>query len=177
MTFDAHAYAIQTRRITEDGETYFKATVVELPHLATYESTAQEAYDVLIEDIEALHVSALELGHPFPAPYTDYAQGYSGRITLRLPKTLHRTLDEQALREGVSLNLHVVSLLTEGVTAKNVALHAGNSIRAVARDAITTAALMRGEDPMTEFVVTTGYSKTTHLNLSEEEDEKWTTQH
>lgn len=177
MTFDAHAYAIQTRRITENGETYFKATVIELPHLATYESTAQEAYDVLIEDIEALHVSALELGHPFPAPHADCALGHSGRITLRLPKTLHRTLDEQALREGVSLNLHVVSLLTQGSTAKDVVIHAGNSIRAVARDAITTAALMRGQDTPAGYVPMTGYSKTTQLDFHEKESEAWITQH
>lgn len=177
MTFDAHAYAIQTRRISEDGETYFKATVVELPHLATYESTAQEAYDVLIEDIEALHASALELGHPFPAPHADFTHAHSGRITLRLPRTLHRTLDEQALQEGVSLNLHAVTLLTEGATAKNVALHAGNSIRTIARNAITTAALMRGQDTEATHIVTTGYSSTSQVDFSENEDGKWTTRH
>lgn len=174
MTFDAHAFAIQTRRITENGETYFKATVAELPHLATYEDTPQEAYDVLIDDIEALHASALELKHPFPAPNTDH--GHSGRITLRLPKSLHRTLDSQATVEGVSLNLHVVTLLMQGATSADVTAQAGVEIRAVARSAITTAALMRGEEANGTYAVTAAYSNTSRVEIAEE-DEKWTVRH
>lgn len=178
MPFDPHAYAIQTRRILENGEPYFKATVAELPHLATYESSPQEAYDVLIEDIEALYLSSVELGHDFPSPQPESTMSHSGRITLRLPKTLHSNLDKQALCEGVSLNLHVVALLTEGSTAKNVALQAGLSIGALAKTAIASTTPLRGEDPMAHYTSSTGYSSTTHAFFSEKEESKWTpTQH
>lgn len=177
MPFDPHAYAIQTRRVLENGEPYFKATVAELPHLATYESSPQEAYDVLIEDIEALYLSSVELGHDFPSPQPESVMSHSGRITLRLPKTLHSNLDKQALSEGVSLNLHVVALLTEGSTAKNVALQAGLSISALATTVITSTT-PRGKDPMEHYTSSTGYSSTTHAFFSEKEESKWThTQH
>ncbi len=39
-----------------------------------------------------------------------------GRLTVRLPETLHRQLETQARREGVSLNQYIVYLLTRQVT-------------------------------------------------------------
>jgi hypothetical protein len=39
-----------------------------------------------------------------------------GRLTLRLPETLHRQLETQAQHEGVSLNQYIVYLLTRQVT-------------------------------------------------------------
>ena len=43
----------------------------------------------------------------------------SGRLLLRMPPTLHQALAEMATREGVSLNLLIVTLLARsvGVTA------------------------------------------------------------
>lgn len=172
MTFDAHAYAIQTRRIIEDGELIFKATVVELPHLATYESSAQEAYDVLIEDIEALHESALELVRPFPAPLSDSTSGHSGRITLRLPRSLHRDLDAQAQLDDVSLNTHVVNLLSAGAVAKNVVQQASAAILADVRSAKADDNLMQD---LVGTPITTGYSRKTQLEKGEEQ--QWKTMH
>jgi hypothetical protein len=39
-----------------------------------------------------------------------------GRLTLRLPETLHRQLEEQAQRERISLNQYLVYALTRQVT-------------------------------------------------------------
>jgi predicted HicB family RNase H-like nuclease len=38
---------------------------------------------------------------------------YSGKFALRLPKSLHRQLAEGAVRDGVSLNQYLVTLLAE----------------------------------------------------------------
>jgi predicted HicB family RNase H-like nuclease len=46
-----------------------------------------------------------------PLPATE--QDYSGKFVLRLPKSLHRRLAQQAEQEGVSLNQYAVSLLSE----------------------------------------------------------------
>ncbi len=171
MTFDAYAYAIHTRRVTLDGETYFKASVAELPHLATYENTAQEAYEVLIEDIKALHEAAVRLGHEFPAPIEEPSKEHSGRITLRLPRTLHRKLVEQCVYEDTSLNLYIVSLLSQGVSTANVASEVAASIKSIAKSAITAAALLRSEEvPATKPAIS--YSRTAQIKLPEK-DEKW----
>lgn len=175
MTFDAHAYAIQTRRITEDGEIIFRASVAELPHLATYESSAQEAYDVLIEDIEALRESALELGRPFPAPLNESTSGHSGRITLRLPKSLHRDLDAQAQLDDVSLNTHVVALLSAGAVTKNVVQQASEAIRADVRNAKADANFMQD---LAVTAATTGYSRKTQLDIpAKAQEQQWNTMH
>lgn len=39
---------------------------------------------------------------------------YSGKLLLRMPKSLHRRLAEEADRENVSLNQYIVSLLSRG---------------------------------------------------------------
>jgi hypothetical protein len=47
----------------------------------------------------------------------DYTK-FSGKFTVRLPKSLHQALVARAEREGVSLNLFVTNALASTVTAK-----------------------------------------------------------
>lgn len=175
MKFDAHAYTIQTRKVTESGETLFKATVVELPHLATYESTLQEAYEVLIEDIEVLHAAAFRLGHAFPQPMAEPAQEHSGRITLRIPRSLHCKLDEKSTVEGVSLNSCITTLLAEGVATANVVAAASELILAAARSGALASGFMHGEELRAEKEVAAGYKSKTQFQTMEE-TEKWIAQ-
>ena len=46
----------------------------------------------------------------------DYTK-YSGKFTVRLPKSLHQALVERAEREGVSLNLFVTNALSRTVAS------------------------------------------------------------
>lgn len=62
--------------------------------------------------------SEYESGHDIPLP--SYPESHSGRFVARLPGSLHRTLAEQAERDGVSLNQHVVALLGAGVATHEV---------------------------------------------------------
>lgn len=105
-----HDYGITVRRTTEDGEPHFEARVRELPDVIEYADTAQEAYDLAIDTIETTAEALAEQGRdmPLPHPITD---DYSGRVTLRVPKTLHRALAMTAEEEGVSLNQHIVTVL------------------------------------------------------------------
>ena len=50
---------------------------------------------------------------------------YSGKISLTVPKTLHRKLSEAAQAEGVDLNQHIVMLLSE-----QNALHSVSNVQA-----------------------------------------------
>lgn len=54
---------------------------------------------------------AVERGLEIALP--TYPQQYSGKFIVRLSKSLHRRLAETAAREGISLNHHVASLLSE----------------------------------------------------------------
>lgn len=178
--FDAHAYTIRTRRVAdESGEVMFKASVAELPHLATYESSAQEAYDVLIEDIEALHTSATALGHSFPEPQAEADSIHSGRITLRLPKSLHRKLDEQAKVENVSLNLHIVTLLSEESAARASSEKTEKRIQVTIREALSRAERSSARGFPLGDDISIGYSNTKHYPMAEIEskEKSWTARH
>ena len=54
---------------------------------------------------------AKQEGHPLPEP----GGQLSGKWVQRVPKSLHARLVERAAREGVSLNMLVVSLIAQGL--------------------------------------------------------------
>lgn len=108
---DPHAYGIEVRRRTIDGEAVFEARVRELPDLAEYADTFDEAYALALDAIETTAKVLAERGRAMPAPI-EPVDDWSGRVTLRLPKSLHRALGEAADAEGCSLNQHIVNVLT-----------------------------------------------------------------
>ncbi|WP_252179623.1 toxin-antitoxin system HicB family antitoxin [Endozoicomonas sp. 4G] len=64
-----------------------------------------------IDTIEVTAECLSAKGKAMPTPY-EPANEYSGRVTLRLPKTLHRSLSEGAEQEGISLNQYLVNVLS-----------------------------------------------------------------
>ena len=112
---DPHAYNVTVRKIVHEGATLFEARVKELPDVCECGETMTEAYDLAVDTIETAAGMYAEAGRSFPAPSVPQ-DDFSGRVTLRLPKTLHRTLALGADEEGASLNQHLVNIL---------ALHAG----------------------------------------------------
>jgi len=111
MSIDPHAYNITIRRDTFDGEVLFEARVKELPDVAEYGETHEEAYDLALDTIETAAAAYAEKGRTFPDAMVP-ADQYSGRVTLRLPRSLHRVLAESSEAEGVSLNQHLVNVLS-----------------------------------------------------------------
>lgn len=92
----------------------YVVSVPELPGCISQGETVQEAM-AMIEDAKAAWIStALEDGYPVPEP----DEGYSGKLVLRMPKSLHRALTEQARREGVSLNQLIVFRLSRDARVK-----------------------------------------------------------
>lgn len=108
---NAQDYGITVRRVIEEGEPCFEARVRELPDVVEYADTFEEAYELAIDTIETTEEALAEQGRAMPAPQPP-ADDYSGRITLRVPKTLHRALAHLAEDEGVSLNQHIVTVLS-----------------------------------------------------------------
>lgn len=66
----------------------------------------RDAMQVWIED-------ALEAGEAVPEPRRE--EEFSGKFSVRLPKSLHRDLVQQAEREGVSLNQYITAVLSRSV--------------------------------------------------------------
>lgn len=130
---DATNYSITVRHGDFGGELCFEAKVKELPDLAEYADSWQEAYELALDAIDTTATLLAEQGRDMPVPASG-VEDYSGRVTLRVPRTLHRSLALMAEDEGVSLNQLMVSALADfrgfcaGAKAKwRGAGHAGTS--------------------------------------------------
>ena len=108
-------YPVTLHRAEEGG---FAAEIEDLQGCLTQGETIEEAIEN-IEEARKLWIKvAYEDGLEIPIPRTD--EEYSGRFLVRIPKSLHRRLTEQARYEGVSLNRHVESMLSAGVSTQNI---------------------------------------------------------
>jgi hypothetical protein len=134
MNIDPHAYNITIRRATFEGEALFEARVKELPDLIEYGESLGEAYDLAVDAIATAAAAFADKGRTFP-PAVVPVDDYSGRVTLRLPRSLHRVLAESADDEGISLNQHLVDVLSyySGIVAGRQISESmpGRSVKAV----------------------------------------------
>jgi predicted RNase H-like HicB family nuclease len=103
------------RVITPDRSGGYAAQVLEFPGCFSDGDTPDEAYSNLQEAAENWLESALAQGMAIPEPFA--AQGYSGTVSLRLPKSLHRRAAQYAHGDGVSLNQFLVSAIAAAVGA------------------------------------------------------------
>lgn len=105
-------YTVEIRK-TQEG--YF-AKVPELSGCMTWADTFEDL-GPMIEDAKAAWIEdALEDGDPIPEPREN--ENYSGKVNLRMSKSLHRDLAHRAQQEGVSLNQVMVTALARSLEAK-----------------------------------------------------------
>lgn len=108
----AKDYSVLLRRLTERDGGGWLAEIRELPGCMSDGGTRELALENLREAQEAWLTTALEEGFEIPGPrfVTDE---FSGRLTLRIPKSMHAKLSEMAEDEEVSLNQLIVTLLAQ----------------------------------------------------------------
>jgi antitoxin HicB len=90
---------------------------LDIPAVESLGATREET----LEDLDAVKREwfsyALDNGIKIPEPnplYTD-AGSWSGRVTLRIPKSLHRRIAEYAQIEGISLNSYLNMAIERGI--------------------------------------------------------------
>ncbi len=93
-----------------DTDGGYVAEIKDLPGCLTQGETLEETMKNINEARELWLETVYENGDKIPLPSTD--NNYSGKLLLRMPKTLHRHLAEAADKEGVSLNQYIVFLLS-----------------------------------------------------------------
>lgn len=103
----ASEYGISVRLVRRDGEETYEARVTELPDVVAFGATYSEAYETALESIEGLQEQFAEMGRDFPAPEVLETE-FSGRITLRMSKSMHAAVHRRASVDGVSLNQWIV---------------------------------------------------------------------
>jgi predicted RNase H-like HicB family nuclease len=102
-----------------DDDAGFIATAPDLPGSSAFGETQAEALAELDKAIAAWIEAARAAGNPIPAPTRPTVDAQpSGKLLVRMPKSLHAVLIQSAKRENVSLNQYVVYLLTTAATRR-----------------------------------------------------------
>lgn len=95
----------------------YVAEIPNLPGCISQGETMEEAL-LMIQDAKNVWIeSALEDGMEIPEPARG-TEDYSGKLNIRIPKSLHRKLAEKAKEERVSLNQYINYQLARGTGYK-----------------------------------------------------------
>jgi antitoxin HicB len=98
---------------SDRGKGAWAASVEELPACTASGSSPEEAVRRLREAMEKWIAAALERNEVIPEPRADSTQ--SGRLLVRMPKTLHGQLTRAAEKDGVSLNQFITGALASAI--------------------------------------------------------------
>ncbi|MGB7589795.1 MAG: type II toxin-antitoxin system HicB family antitoxin [Terriglobia bacterium] len=96
--------------ITPD-EGGYTAEIPDLPGCMSFGDTINAALRGLEEVKELWFEGRIEAGEEVPEP--SKVEDFSGKFVLRIPRSLHRTLDHEARKQRVSLNQYVLHILSE----------------------------------------------------------------
>jgi antitoxin HicB len=103
------------RVVVPEPDGTFRAEIIEFPGCIATGDTAAEALacleDVAVSWLEGTIAKGLRISEPIEN------SGFSGKLVVRLPKSLHKKAAHAASRDGVSLNQFIVSCVSEQVGA------------------------------------------------------------
>jgi antitoxin HicB len=103
-------YTIELRGDPKSG---WFVRVKELPGCISQGETPEEALAMIRDAMQVWFEIGLEEGDTIPEPRPE--ESYSGKFVVRVPRSLHRALVEEADREGVSLNQYINVALARAV--------------------------------------------------------------
>jgi antitoxin HicB len=112
-----------SRVFTPQPEGGFLARVLEFPGCISEGDTIEEAAAMVEDALEGIVASMLDRGDPIPAPLCDTE--YGGRISLRIPPSLHAEAVELAAVMGVSLNRFLSDAVARHVGALKATRRSG----------------------------------------------------
>jgi len=95
----------------------FHAEILEFPGCFTQGESVEEAYAKLEKAAESWVEACLSQGQEIPEPSSNLT--FSGRIVLRLPRSIHRQAAKMAGRDRSSLNTYLVSAVAAKVGAED----------------------------------------------------------
>lgn len=114
-------YRIRVYPVETDANTIeWAAEIPDLPGCIGAGDTAEEAVSMALDAKKAWIDAATEEGREVPKPKNLYQDDFSGKFTLRLPKTLHKELTIQAEEEGVSINQYVLFLISKSLDKNDI---------------------------------------------------------
>ncbi len=106
------------RIILPESDGTFRGEIMEFPGCIASGQTASETLIALEDVARSWILAALERKQNIPDPI-ESSNDFSGRLVLRIPKSLHKKASWIAEREGVSLNHFITTSLSETVGERN----------------------------------------------------------
>lgn len=105
------------RLVVPESDGSFRAEILEFPGCIALGDTAADAL-ARLEEVAADWIEVtLARGQRIPEPTEELA--FSGKLVVRLPKSLHRKATYAAERDNVSLNQFIVSAVAEQVGVRS----------------------------------------------------------
>ncbi|MCL2323872.1 MAG: toxin-antitoxin system HicB family antitoxin [Oscillospiraceae bacterium] len=104
-------YTYEIKHMNDESGQYYYGRVLELDGCQSTADTYEELGESLKEAIEGYIETKLASGHEVPLPFD--AQDYSGKLVVRMPKSLHKDLALRAEKEGISLNQYLLYKLAK----------------------------------------------------------------
>lgn len=108
-------YPVRLYQLKEEDGGGWAAEIPDLPGCFSDGETPEEALNNVRDAILGWIEVAQEDGKQIPSPSPSIEAQYSGKFTVRVPKSLHKKLAEKANSEDISLNQLVNSLLSYNV--------------------------------------------------------------
>ncbi len=105
------------RVVVPESDGTFQAEIIEFPGCIAVGDIAGEALANLERVADSWLQATIAKGLRVPEPIESV--DYSGKLVVRLPKTLHKKAAHAAAREGVSLNQFIVSCIAEQVGTRS----------------------------------------------------------
>jgi antitoxin HicB len=122
MSVNAEAQSVEelaarpwSREVVADEDGVFVASVPELEGCFADGDSVEEALANLEQVLREWLELAVEEHEAIPEPRRQSSELYSGRFSVRVPRSLHRALSERAAAEDSSLNQLVTVLLSAGL--------------------------------------------------------------
>lgn len=124
-------YRIELFFDSEDRVWY--AEFPDLSGCLAHGTTKEEALANAVEVKDAWLEVTFETGRNIPEPRPEIE--YSGRFLLRVPKSLHQKLADEARREGTSINRLAIQILSEELERRQTMKTVRDSIQVTVRNA------------------------------------------
>lgn len=119
-----------SRLLTPDPEGGYTGEIAEFPGCVTQGETIEETHANLEDAARSWLEAVVEQGQVVPEPFAA-ADEFSGKVVLRLPKSLHGKASRYAEREGVSLNTILVTAIAQYIGERAAERAVMNSVTEV----------------------------------------------
>ena len=119
-------YPFELRKLSkEDGGGYL-ISYIDFNDCISDGETIEEAIENGLDALNGLIETLKELNKPIPQPNSKRNLKVSGKFLIRLPKSLHTTLLNQAKLDNISMNTLAVALIAEGLGRKTAYINPPN---------------------------------------------------